>query len=81
MLTLPVGLVLTTLIDRVRASRGNRSAVGFSHQSCSPDCRAPTLVAGSGMVVHSTRSKWTIFGPAVQSGVPPCRGTYLSNFW
>ena len=32
-------------------------------------------VVGSGSTCHSTRSKWTIFGPAVKLGVPEGRGT------
>ena len=35
---------------------------------------AATLVLSSGIVVHSTRSKYATFGPAVQLGVPPWRG-------
>ena len=41
---------------------------------------ACAAVVGSGIVVHSTRSKFAIFGPDVQSVVPPARGTYPANF-
>ena len=34
----------------------------------------PIGVQISGITVHSTRSKWTILGPAVQSGVSSWRG-------
>ena len=74
MVTLPVGLVVTTLTPRALVSSGSRSTVGFSHQSCSPDCMDATLVLSSGIVVHSTRSKYATFGPAVHVGVPPWRG-------
>ncbi len=52
-----------------------RSMVGCSHQSNSPAFIAAALVAGSGETVHSTRSKFTVFGPDVYSAGPSERGT------
>ena len=66
----PVGFLTSIRMSRVLRRSGRRSCVGFSHQSCSPACKAAAFVPASVMVVHSTRSKWTIFGPAVQPGVP-----------
>lgn len=77
--TPPVASWIATLIFAVLRSSGSRSLDGFSHQSCSLFCSAADLVPSSGMVVHITRSKWTILGPAVQSGVPLSRGLSLSN--
>ena len=45
------------------ASIGSMSLVGFSHQSISLLCIAAAAVPGSLMTCHSTRSKFTIFGP------------------
>ena len=71
----PVGSWIAVFTPRDLRSSGSKSSDGYSHQSCSPDCSAAAAVAASGIVVHSTRSKCTILGPAVQSGVPPGRGT------
>ena len=54
------------------------SLVGFSHQSISLLCIAAAAVPGSLITCHSTRSKFTTFGPEVHSGVPPCRGWYAA---
>src|SRR6516165_8130513 len=60
--------VMTSLL--LRFSCGTRSIVGFSHQSTSPWSSATDAVPGSGTKFHTTRSTWTIFGPAVKLGLP-----------
>ena len=57
MLTAPVGLLTAIFMFLSLRSKGSRSWVGFSHQSCSPACRAAALMPASGIVDHSTRSK------------------------
>ena len=71
----PSGPLASVRTLALRSSIGSRSLGGFSHQSTSPFSSAAAAVAGSGMTIHSTRSKLTIFGPASQSGVPFGRGT------
>ena len=70
----PVGSLIATVIVLSLASSGCKSGEGCSSQSISPVCKAEAAVEVSGIVIHSTRSKFAIFGPEVHCGVPFSRG-------
>ena len=71
---LPRGSPISTLMFLFFFRTGTRSAIGFSHQSISPFCNAAAAVAGSGMIIHSTRSTIICLPPASQEAFS-CRGT------
>ena len=75
--TLPILSGCWICTPRERCSCGSRSTIGFCHQSASPACIAAALVALSGMIRHSMRSKFITLPPEVKRG-GSLRGTYFS---
>ena len=76
----PLRSFISTRILPDLRSTGSKSGVGNSHQSISPARMALAEVPSSGLVSHSTRSKWTILPPDVQPVFGSARGTYFSFF-
>ena len=68
------GSATVTVTSLLALSTSSRSNWAISHQSISPACNAAADVAKSGMLIHSTLSKYMIFAPEAPSGFSS-RGT------
>ncbi|MET3410378.1 hypothetical protein ABIC30_001537 [Methylobacterium sp. 1030] len=75
MVTKPVGSRTRVLTPLAACRSAIWSCEAYSCQSVSPAISAEVAVEVSPMTRHSTRSKWTTFGPEVQVSGPSGRGT------